>query len=347
MNTTMTRMLRRVLACGALLATAMAATPTMAAGTPITFVSWGGTTQKAQQEAWAKPFTSKTGVRVLQAGPTNYGKLKAMVSSGNVSWDVVDVEGEFALRAAGMGLLEPLDYSVINRKPLDKRFVTRDSVGSFFFSFILSWNTNKYPNGGPHDWADFFNVERYPGKRMVYKWPTAGMLEMALLADGVTPDDLYPLDVDRALKKLGTIRDHLEFWGSGAEAQQALASGEVAMCACWNGRIFALKQEGAPVADSWNQNLTYADMLVIPKGSPHKQEAMKFLAYAASAEGQARMANRSAYAPINENSVAKLNSDVKSELPTAHADQQVSMSMKYWAEHGPEIAKKWNQFVVQ
>ncbi|WP_067564217.1 ABC transporter substrate-binding protein [Halofilum ochraceum] len=321
--------------------------PAASAADAITFVSWGGTTQEAQKNAWAEPFTEETGIRVIQDGPTNYGKLKSMVDSGNVNWDVVDVEGEFALRAAKQGLLEPLDYDVIDKEPLDKRFVSEHGVGSFFFSFVLAWNTNTYSDGGPQNWEDFFNVEEYPGKRMVYKWPTAGVLEMALLADGVEPDNLYPLDVDRAIDKLETIEDHLAFWGSGAESQQALASGEVAMCFCWNGRVFELLQDEAPVDYTWNDNLTHADFLVVPKGTENREEAMKFIAHAVSAEGQADFANRSAYTPINKKSDPMVDSEIRPHLSTAHPDEQVSMSLEYWAEEGPAISEKWNEFVLQ
>lgn len=182
---------------------------------------------------------------------------------------------------------------------------------------------------------------------MVYKYPTAGVLEMALIADGVDPDELYPLDVDRALDKLATIRDHLGFWGTGAESQQALASGAVAMCFCWNGRVYELLQMGAPVDYTWNNNLTYADFLVVPKGTDHKKAAMKFIAYATSAKGQADFANLSAYAPINKKSKKMIDPQLLPHLPIAHPKEQISMKIKYWAKHGEDIAEKWNNFIVK
>ena len=95
------------------------------------FTSWGGTTQEAQKKAWVDPFATASGVTVKEDGPTDYGKLKAMVESGNVDWDVVDVEGDFAVAAAKAGLLEPIDFSVVKKDDLDPRFVTDHSVGSF------------------------------------------------------------------------------------------------------------------------------------------------------------------------------------------------------------------------
>lgn len=182
----------------------------------LNFVSWGGTTQDAQKEAWAVPFTKATDIKVVQDGPTDYGKLKAMVESGNVQWDVVDVEADFALRAASEGLLEPLDFNQIKRDKIDPRFVSDHGVGSFFFSFVLGYNEGKLGANKPVDWTALFDTKTYPGKRALYKWPSPGVLELALLADGVAPDKLYPLDLDRAFKKLDTIKKDIVWWGGGA-----------------------------------------------------------------------------------------------------------------------------------
>src|SRR5437899_1710231 len=159
------------------------AVPAFAAG--IVFTSWGGTTQQAQQKNWAKPFSAASGVNVAMDGPTDYGKFKAMVESGNVTWDVVDVEGDFAYKAAKDGLLEPIDFSVVNKAQLDPRFVSNNAVGSFYYSFVLGYNKNAYKSAAPKSWADLFDLKRFPGKRTMYKWSAPGVLEIALLADGV------------------------------------------------------------------------------------------------------------------------------------------------------------------
>lgn len=305
------------------------------------FASWGGTTQDAQAEAWANPYTAATGGNVLQDGPTDYGKFRAMVESGNVGWDVVDVEYPFAVKAGNEGLLEPLDFSIIDRSTIDPRFVTDYAVGSFYFSFVLGSSKDFYGDATPQSWSDLFDLEKYPGKRAMYKWSPAGALEMALLADGVAPADLYPLDVDRAFAKLDTIKDEIVWWASGAQSQQLLASTETPLGMFWNGRIFALQQDGVNAAMSWDQNITAADMLVVPKGSPNKDAAMKFLAIAASAQGQADMARLSGYAPTNVDSGALLPEDVAAELPDRHTESQVDMDMDWWAVNNDEIVGRW------
>jgi len=313
----------------------------------LNFTSWGGTTQDAQKKAWAGPFTQQTGIQVVQDGPTDYGKLQAMVQSGNVQWDVVDVEADFALRAAQQGLLEPLDFKTIDRSRIDPRFVNDHAVGSFFFSFVLGYNQGKLGSKQPQDWSALFDPTTYPGKRALYKWPSPGVLELALLADGVPKDKLYPLDLDRAFKKLDTIKKDIVWWGGGAQSQQLLASGEATLGQFWNGRVYALQQDGAPVGVSWKQNLVMADMLVVPKGAKNKEAAMKFLAEASGARGQAEFANLTAYAPVNLDSVAKLTPDLAKNLPTAYGSEQVTLDFAYWAQHGGEIASRWNEWLVK
>ncbi len=336
------------------LKSALAAAPALALGRvaraadtgPITFTSWGGSTQDAQKAAWAQPFAGSTGIAVKQDGPTDYGKFKSMVDAGQVSWDVVDVEADFAYRAAAQGLLEKLDFSVIDKSRLDLRFVFDYGVGSFFFAFVLAYNTQGVKGAAPTGWDALFDLARYPGKRALYKWPSAGVIEIALLADGVTPDKLYPLDLDRAFRKLTTIKPQILWWGSGAQSQQLVASGEAALGMFWNGRIHYLEQEQAPVAAVWAQNLTFSDMLVVPKGTRNRAAAMRFIAEATSAKAQAAFDNATAYAPIHLDAVALLDKGIAAASPTAHTQGQISLDAQYWAANGAAIAERWNAWQV-
>lgn len=306
------------------------------------FTSWGGTTQDAQKEAWVEPFVAAKGAPVKLDGPTDYGKLKAMVDSGNVDWDVVDVEGDFAVAAAKAGMLEPIDFSVVKRDQLDPRFTSDHFVGSFYYSFVLGFNKDALGGKEPKSWADLFDTANFPGKRTFYKWSAPGVLEIALLADGVAPDKLYPLDLDRAFKKLDTIKSEIVWWSGGAQSQQLLVSGEAPIGAFWNGRVYAVQgEQGGSVGVSWNQNLTAADVLVVPKGAKNKDAAMRFLAQATSAEGQAKLAELTSYAPTNTGSAKLMPADIAKTLPDQHTDTQINLDMTYWAAHRDEIGKRW------
>jgi putative spermidine/putrescine transport system substrate-binding protein len=315
--------------------------PSLAQSGEMVFVSWGGTTQEAQTKAWVEPFMQQTGANVVQDGPIDYGKLMAMVESGNVDWDVADVEQDFAVWAGARDLLEPLDFSIINREEMDPRFVSDYGVGSFYYAFILAHNKDFMGAAGPTNWADLFDLDAFPGKRGYYKWVGPGVYEIPLLADGVAPEDLYPLDIDRALAKLDTIKPHIVWWSTGAQSQQMLHAGETPIGMFWSSRTHFLLQDGANIGVSWNQNLTAADMLVIPKGTKNKDTAMHFLALAASAEGQAAMSRLLAYAPTNLRSLELLDEETLASLPTQHSDLNVPVDQEYWAEHRDELGRRW------
>ena len=331
-----------------LIALAFASALTSAAqAQDMVFTSWGGTTQDAQAAHWAAPFTEKGGPAVVQDGPTDYGKIKAMVEAGAVTWDVVDVEYDWALQAGKAGLLEPLDFAVIDKSKLDPRFVSDFAVGSFYYSFVLGWNPANFADAQPSTLADLFDTAKFPGKRTFYKWSAPGVIEAALLADGVAPDALYPLDLDRAFKKLDTIKADIIWWEGGAQSQQLLASGEAPIGFFWNGRISALQSDGMEVGVSWDQNITAADALVVPKGAKNKDAAMKFIAEATSAEGQAAFAAATGYAPINLGSADLMDPAVRATLPDAQTAVQVNADMAYWAEHRDEIGNRWYAWQAQ
>jgi len=310
------------------------------------FTSWGGTTQDAQKANWAEGFTEASKIGVTQDGPTDYGKLKAMVEAGNVTWDVVDVEGDYAVQAGKQGLLEPLDFSIIDKTKLDPRFVTDFSVGSFYYSFVIGCNKDAVKEC-PKTWADLFDTAKFPGKRSFYKWSAPGVIEAALLADGVAADKLYPLDLDRAFKKLDTIKSDIIWWDSGAQSQQLLASAEAPFGSFWNGRLTALAATGVTVETSWTNNITAADSLVVPKGTKNKEAAMKFIAHATDAMQQANFATATGYAPVNLGSTELMDGELRKTLPDMQAETQVNADMDYWAEHRDEIGTRWYAWQAQ
>ncbi|WP_431323358.1 polyamine ABC transporter substrate-binding protein [Rhizobium sp. YTU87027] len=321
-------------------AAAFILTTTSVSAADLVFSSWGGTTQDAQKAAWADKFTEKSGINVLQDGPTDYGKLKAMVEANGVTWDVVDVEGDYAAQAGGKSLLEKLDYSVIDKSKLDPRFVTDYSVGSFYYSFVIGCNKDAV-SACPKTWADLFDTQKFPGKRTFYKWSAPGVIEAALLADGVAADKLYPLDLERAFKKLDTIKSDIVWWSGGAQSQQLLASAEAPFGSVWNGRMTALGKTGVNVETSWEQNITAADSLVVPKGTKNLKAAMEFIALATSAQAQADMATATGYAPINLDAAKLMDPETAKTLPDKQTASQVNADMSYWAKNRDAIGERW------
>ena len=321
--------------------TSAACNPPRQEGVTLTFVSFGGVYQEAQRKAWLEPYTELTGVQFTEDENSSNATIKAQVEAGQVTWDVVDVGNDFGLEAH-KDLLEPLDFSLIPRDELNEALGISDyRIPDITYGVVLAYNTDATAGKVPEGWADYFDTTKIPGKRGAWDYSEGGMFEFALMADGVAPADLYPLDLPRATAKLDTIKDDIVFWGSGAESQELIGSGEVAMTMIWNGRGWSAKNsDNKPVEIQWNQQIVTADYLVVPKGSPNKDAAMKFIAYTACAEVNAGPSEFIPYGPTNTKSTA--NPAMVNDLSVSNADENSAyFDDAYLAENFDEIDAAW------
>jgi putative spermidine/putrescine transport system substrate-binding protein len=315
-------------------------------GTTLTFASFGGVYQEAQREGWLKPYSALTGVQFQESEDSSNATIKAQVEAGNVEWDVVDVGNDFGLDG-NADLLEPLDYSLIKKDEILEGFASTYRVADITYGVALAYNTEKTNGVVPEGWADFFDTTKIPGKRGLWKYSTGGVLEFALMADGVKPADLYPLDLDRAIAKLDTIKDDIVWWESGAQSQELIGSGEVAMSMIWNGRGYSAKHtDNKPVEIQWNQQILTADYFVVPKGTPNKQVAMEFIAWATCANNNAAVSERIPYGPTNKN--ATPNAAVVEDLAVTNADENTAyFDDAYLIDNFDEIDAAFQAWVTQ
>ncbi len=308
-------------------------------------ISWGGATQDAQRAAWSEDFTTATGITVVQEGPTDYDAFREAVERNTCRFDLLDVEADFAYRAAADGLLEPLDHSIVDPAQVDPEFAFEYGAACFQFALVLACNEEAFPRRGPECWADLLDTRRFPGRRALYRAPSPGALEAALLADGVAASELYPLDLPRAFAVLDRIRDELVFWSYGAESQRMLATGDVSMGMFWHNRIYDLMKEKAPVRMVWRQNLAMVSYLVVPRGVDNRRAVMHFIAHAVSAESQTRFANLASIGPVNRAAMERLDPEVAPHLPTSHREDRVALDLGWWARHGAEVAERWKAWL--
>jgi putative spermidine/putrescine transport system substrate-binding protein len=312
-------------------------------GEGLLFTSSGSSYQRAQTKAWLKPYSNETGTTIRQDSPTDYAKIQSMVENNQVIWDVVNVSNDFGLQSTAE-LLEPLDYSVIDKEPILEGYASKYRIACMLYANTLAYNTEQI-DGTPSSWADLFDTQKFPGQRGFRKSPSE-TLEVALLGDGVPPENLYPLDVDRALGKLDTIRDQIVWWKTGGQLQQQLADGEVALSSAWNGRAQKEIDAGTPVEIQWNQNLQTADYLVVPKGTAHKEEAMELIAYCVSAQNNHRLSDFIPYAPINKESIPKVDSQVRPQLPTAHREVGVTFNAEWWDDNREAVEQRFSKWLM-
>jgi putative spermidine/putrescine transport system substrate-binding protein len=315
-------------------------------GKSVTFASWGGSYQDAQKVCYCDPFAAASGAKVLQAGPVDYAKFRTMVGAGNPVWDVVDVTIEFLYTAAKDGLYQKIDTKAVHTGRISPQFVHEYGVGDIVWSYNIGYSTTAFSTGShPKSWADVFDVKKFPGTRTL-RDRVAPMLEIALMADGVEPSKLYPLDVDRAFKKLDTIKKNTIFWKTNSQPQQLFTDGEVTCGLILNGRAYDAVEKGAKMAIEWNQNIQSVDYLVVPKGSKNVEAAMGLIDEMTVAANQAKLANMIAYSPTNPDAIAAVDKKLAPWLSTnpENAKQGFVINAEYWRDRYEKLAQRWESW---
>ncbi len=353
---------------GASPAESTAAAP--ATGDSLVVVSWGGAYTKSQIEAYHKPFEAKTGVKINSVDYNGgIAEIKVQVEAKNVTWDVVDMELADAQLACDEGLLEKIDAGTLPAAPdgtpalqdFVPNGITPCAVTTILFSHIVAFDTTKFETKKPSKLADFFNVKDFPGKRGMRKKSPKINLELALRADGVAGDKVYETlstkaGVDRAFKKLDTIKDSVVWWEAGAQPPQLLADGEVTMTTGYNGRIFdAQVVEGKPFEIIWDGQLQELDVLGIVKGSGKVDAALQFIAFATDTQRLADQAKWIAYGPARKSSLPLVGKhfakdiDMKPYMPNApqNSTNAIQIDFLWWADHQEELNQRWAAWLAK
>jgi putative spermidine/putrescine transport system substrate-binding protein len=232
------------------------------------------------------------------------------------------------LRASREGLAEPIDWTIFNKDtlPPDAIVANGHGVASNIQGTNLCYRSDKFPAEGPKSWADFWDVKRFPGARGLCINDSPRTMIFALLADGVPADRLYPLDVDRAFKKLDQIKPYIKvWWREGNQSQQLIRDGELDMMSIWNGRATELKQMGVPVELVWNGAVRSTSTWCVLKGAPNRKLAWEFIQFATQAKPQAEFNRRLYYGPTNPAAFEFMPHDIAVVLPTYNANLAVSI----------------------
>ena len=320
---------------------ALMASTSLAMAKELTVASWGGSYQEAQSNALFEPAAANTGITVNQETYGGMSDVRLQVSSGQVTLDIVVTGSGSGARAAAEGLLEPLDYDVIDVSNFLPGLYTDYCVGGDVFSTVFAWNTDTFGEAGPQSWADFWDIENFPGTR-AYRGKVAGALEPALMADGVAPEDVYDVlsseeGIERALDKIRELKPNIAvFWSSGAQHAQLMKDGEVDMTTGWNGRFDNARADGGAVMHSFNQALLDYDCFAIPKGAPNKDVAMEFLAEISKPEYQDDLPKWITYGPTNRLAydTGEITAEVAAMLPSSpdNAAKQLPVSLEWYGE---------------
>ena len=348
----------------------LALLPAALAAESLTVVSWGGSYARACVEAYHKAFTAETGIEVLLEDYNGgLAQVRAQVDAGAVHWDVVDLEMPDAMLACDEGIIEPIDLDGLppganGSAPKDDYppdTATDCGPGMLLYSNIYAYSTRHLKGPAPTDIEDFFDLERFPGRRGMRRSPLAN-LEFALMADGVPTAQVYAVldteaGLERAFRKLDSIKDQVVWWEAGAQPPQMLADGEVLLSTAYNGRIFnAQVLEGQPFVIVWDgQVLDVGGALSIVAGTPRLAAAEAFVNFANRPESGANVAKHISYSPTRRSAQPLVGKhlatgiDMAPHLPSDPRNMQRALmsDWRWWSERRDEMNERFSAWLLR
>lgn len=302
--------------------------------------SWGGPWLEAAKANLFDPFTAETGIEIRTVSPVSFAKLAAQVKTGVYEFDVTTLGGGDIVRANDAGIIEDLEAPY-------EGGLFQNGVASHAFATVMAWRTDTIKET-PKSWADFWDVERFPGGRSLQRY-AARVLPIALLADGVAMEDLYPLDIERAFAKLDEIKDHIRvWWTAGAQSTQILRDGEIDMIGIWHGRYFEAEDAGAPVAMTWNQAEIDRAYWVVAKDTPNMEAAKLFVEFATSAKPLAGFASQAKYGALNPAANEFIPESAQPRMPTSPANYPLAFEqdMSNWGGDPHEVSARFDEWLA-
>ena len=321
---------------------------------PLTVVGWGGSSQDAHRAAYWTSFSHSTGIPLREdSWRGGVGVIRTKVIGGDASWDIVQVETEDLVLGCEEGLFQRLDWASLGGRDAFLPVAVHDcGVGAMLWSYVIGYDGDRIKGPGPKSWADFWDVERFPGKRGMRKTPKYS-LEFALMADGVPPDQVYPTlrtpaGVDRAFRKLDEIKPNVVWWSSISQVPDLLGSREVVMSVTSPGRlIVANRTEGRNFKLDWHGNIYAVDYWVILANSPRKAEAAQLLRYMTRPENQVELARHIPTGLTNVEANRRVDPKLKLDTPSdpANMTDALELDANFWVEYGDQLTQRFNAWV--
>ncbi len=279
----------------------------MAATSEIIVVNWGGAAKDVLQEVLCDTYTAETGIKVTVDGSgPSAGKIRAMVESGAVVWDLCDSGAGSAIILEQQGMTEAIDYSIVDKSKVLEGTAYNNGVGNYVYSYVLATNPKMLGGNIPQTWEDVWNVKDFPGMR-TFRKSVRGQLESATQALGVPLAEVYDAlstedGIKASIAKFRELRENIIVWGSGSDSQNLFLQEEVAIGNIWSTRAHLLKDQMEPGSFnvSFNGGVIAPGIWVVPKGNPAgKDEVMKFIAHGQKPELQVEWLEKIGSGPIN------------------------------------------------
>lgn len=315
----------------------------------------GGLTLEAIEKYNVAHFEEMTGVSVDTEFNSDSTKFFAAAETGNLPWSAIAFPNPADFeKAKAEGLLAPLNPNVVPLDVLEDGQYDEYGIPVQRYTANIAYNTDTFPAGtGPTSAADFFDTEKFPGKRCLMDYPVfASTLELPLIADGVDRDSIYPLDVDRSLAKLDTIKDDIVWYSDGDSAIRYLTSGECDMGTLWNGRGFnAIELDDAPIEMSWTDAMYTNAIMAVPADAPNPEAGQAFIAsFLDDIDAYVGLVNMVTYTtPFTDPAIAdKLDPSVVPYTATGdNLNEAYELDATYYADELDGVLESFNRWLIE
>ena len=345
-NISRRRVLKSTLAGAAVLATPAYLRPAWAQGKRVIVVNFGGKMGDVKRKAFYDPFTRDTGIEVVTVSPPEVAKLKLMVERDAVEWDLVDLPPAWFGSAKRHGLLQQIDDTIVDRTEALPEAQDPFACGVSISAGGIGFPTDRLQGVQPKNWGEFWDVENHPGRRGL-RTRVSDTLEIALMADGVAPADVYPCDIERAFKALDRIKPHVSHWiASTAQTVSLIQSNETDYTFTFTTRVKGMQESGVPMDYSFDQNLIHMVRTAVPTGAPNSDGAMRLLSYIMDPERQVEMANGSGDAPTYISSLEKVDPAVRKWLPDLTSNNNLMVDGDWWAANNEELGPRMKEWLL-
>ena len=320
----------------------------VAAADELVVVGWGGAHEESLKKTVYDPFTAATGIQIKQVSATNQlAMLKAQVQSNNPEWDIIQPGSAWLWRGAADGLYEKLDAGVVKAADMYAPAVHPYGVAFEVYAVDITYNSKRFPTGShPKTWAELWDLKRFPGRRTGPGWTPRDNFEAAVMAAGVPPSKVYPIDSKLAFAKLADIKPQMTWWQSGAQFAQFFADEEVQLGYGWGARVVVLAREGKPLAVETNQAILDQTFYAVSKISKHKDAAMKFIAFASQPKPQAERPVLYPHGPTNRTAWAQLDSKTKREVVNYDMPAVLLRNPEWWMDNETPLLEQWKKFLA-
>ena len=322
----------------------------------VMFASWGGSFQDALKSSMLDPAAKSLNITVKEDTTNGIQDVRAQITAGAVAWDVTEQELPTCETLKQEGSLEPLDYNLIDTTGIPPELINSHYVGLLAFTKVIAYRKDKFGDNGPSNWAEFWDVEKFPGNRGMHGKVNYN-LEAALMADGVDKSDIYKVlstqkGQERAWAKLAEIVPHVTVWyRGGSQSAQLLRDGEVDMIHLGQNHVGYINESGVGVNFTFDGGTMDVDCLLVPKGAPNKENAMRLINEMVSAEAQARLVKKMPFGTVNSDAytVGILTEEEAKRLPTFPENfaQQLLIDPNFYIGWLGELTEKFDTLIQQ